>query len=91
MTNNGRNGYRTPLKFPRAGTLSARIIECLEAEPASIDEIAAYLNVPWEQAKGLIQKLRGRGLVRHRGEFQYELTDPEAASLAYIGPGDHAS
>ena len=82
-----RNGCKTPLKFQKAGTKSSRIIECLEAEPASIDEIAAYLNVPLDQAKGLVQKLRGRGLVRHRGEFRYELTDPEAASLAYIGPG----
>ena len=91
MTNNGRNGYKTPLKFPKSGTLSARIIECLEAEPATVAEIAAYLDITWSQAKRLVQKLRGRGLLRHRGEFQYELTDPEAASLAYIGPGDHVS
>ena len=82
-----RNGYKTPLSFPKSGTMSARIIECLEAEPATLDEIAAYLRVPCSQAKGLVQKLRARGLLRHRGEFKYELTDPEAASLAYIGPG----
>lgn len=71
------------LSFPKAGTLSARIIECLEAEPATVVEIVAYLDSTTEQVAPLVQKLRGRGLIRHRGEFQYELVDPEAASLAY--------
>ncbi len=82
----GRNGYKTPLKFPRTGTMSARIIECLEAEPATADEVAGYIREPLERTRKLLDWLRQRGLVRHRGEFQYELTDPEAASLAYIGP-----
>ena len=82
-----RNGYKTPLKFPKAGTMSARIVECLEAEPATVAEVAGYIREPLPRTRKLLDWLRSRGLVRHRGEFQYELTDPEAASLAYIGPG----
>ena len=83
---NERDGYKTPLVFPRQGTKSQKIIEALEAEPATTAELSAYVGIPRSKVENLINGLRSRGLVRHRGESQYELVDPEAASLAYIGP-----
>lgn len=72
-----------PLQYPKSGTKSAQVIECLEAESATVDEISRYLKVDSVRARGIIQKLRGAGIVKHNGDSHYQLVDPEGASLAY--------
>ncbi len=77
----------TSLQYPPAGTRMARIIECLEAEAATLQEIRAYIRVPEQnvaQVKGLLTKLQHRGLVRKCGDMFWELVDPESASIVYF-------
>lgn len=71
------------LKYPSPRTSSAKIVECLEAEPAGATEISVYLGIPEKNTRGLLQKLKDKGLIKHDGEGKYELIDPVGASLAY--------
>ena len=70
-------------KYPRVGTISAKIIECLEAEPADCGEVAVYLDTTEVKTRSLLCWLRNKGLIRHNGKSKYELVDPIGASLTY--------
>ena len=69
--------------YPRVGTISAKIIECLEAEPATANEIGHYIDRTDQQARALMKHLMDKGIARHKGEFQYELIDAEQAAKVY--------
>ena len=71
------------LKYPKVGPSSAKIIECLEAEPAGVEEVVSYIGISENKTRSLLRWLRDRGIVRHNKEMKYELVDLIGASLAY--------
>lgn len=84
MVSNGQK-----IKYPRAGTFSARIVECLEAETATSDEVAVYLSFDVLRVRKLLSRLQYKGVIRYlgpgggQGKGQWGLVDPVSASLAY--------
>lgn len=77
--------HTSDLKYPPAGTKMSKIVECLEAECADLREIADYLDSSTElpRIKGLLNHLLRRGLVRKKGDRQWELVDPVGAAMNY--------
>lgn len=84
-------GGNSPPRYPRSGSASARIIECLEAEPATLEEIAEYVGKSRGNTKSLLNLLRVEGVVVRCGEMRWTLVDPIAASVAYFSPGEDHS
>ena len=83
------NGYKIrkkkfPHGYPQPGTQSARLLECLEAEPATLDEIATYLDTTLDRAGALAAVLMNeQHLVRRTSRAKYQLVNPELVSLIY--------
>ena len=76
-----RKGF--PSGYPQPGTRQAQVLECLEAEPATCEEIARYLDTTPKIAAALAFLLIGNNLVVRIGTGRYALADPELTSLVY--------
>ncbi len=74
-----------PQGYPQPGTKLARVLECLEAESATLDEIAEYLGEETTPkiAGALAISLISENLVERVGIGKYQLKDPELVSLVY--------
>ncbi len=84
MSNYPIRKNKFPKGYPKAGTQYAKALECLEAESATCEEIAEYLNVSILHATSAVNVLLTRyGLVKRIGKGKYELIDAELVSLVY--------
>ena len=73
-----------PQGYPQPGSGLAQVLECLEAEPATCEEIALYLNTTPKIASALaIVLMNERHLVKRISQGKYQLIDPELVSLVY--------
>ena len=77
-----------PNGYPRPGTAKARVLECLEAESASTDEIAQYVGATLGTTKFWLHELKRDGIVRligysDLGYSMFELVDPISISILY--------
>lgn len=88
MNGNGRPSF-PPWPYPRPDTRLRKVIECLEAEPATLVEIASYLNTNHERAKNLVHELIRRKIVVKSGKSDeisrvvYSLTNPVEVASTY--------
>ena len=72
-----------PKGYPAPGTKLAQVLECLEAEPATCEEISEYLSTTMDIASALAIRLMGDGLVQRISKGRYQLMDPVLVSLIY--------
>ncbi len=73
-----------PQGYPQPGTQMARILECLEAEPATCEEIAEYIDTTTKIASALaIILMNDYKLIARVSTGRYRLLDPELISLIY--------
>lgn len=84
----GRRKIRVPEGYPRPGSIQAKILECLEAEPASTDEVALYVGASLRHVCNRLGEFKRAGHVRlvgfnSAGHAIYELIDPVSISLIY--------
>lgn len=71
-----------PQGYPQPGTKMAQVLECLEAEPATCEEIAEYLGTTPKIAGALAMVLMPE-LITRISKGRYQLVDPELVSLIY--------
>lgn len=75
---------RFPQGYPQSGTLSALVLECLEAEPATCEEIAEYLGTTPNRAGALaIVLMNEHRLIKRISKGRYQLINPELVSRVY--------
>ena len=72
--------------YPKQGTHQAGILECLAAEPATLQEITEYVEGSNHKSiSTLLDIMRKKKLVRGLEGSRWTLTSPETEALVYGG------